>query len=104
MSRSPRKDKKTVHWHACTEPSCRIKYEDTCETPPVDGLCTRCRGYLPWWELIESAMWSECCFANTRPVTKQEIKSYSLAGSQTWFRCKTCARMQVYEPGSSTDP
>lgn len=88
--------KKTAHWHGCKR--CQSPYEDACAQTKEDGLCSPCRGLAPWQYLIDNKKPRACCVAGSRTVTKDEMRSYSLAGARTWFICPTCSRTQPFDP------
>jgi hypothetical protein len=89
--------KKTVHWHACRR--CRLTcYEDNCDTPPINALCTSCRGGRAWQLLVEGRKPRPCCREQARLVRKDEKATYRLAGDTLWFICPTCARTHPYDP------
>jgi hypothetical protein len=91
-----RSTKGSRHAHGCT--SCHTRYEDACLTPDTDGRCTGCRGGKPWTLLIENASPKTCCIAQGRPATKDERKTYKLAGAHVWFICPTCKRTHPFDP------
>lgn len=84
------------HAHGCTR--CHLKYQDTCDTPQTNGLCTKCRTGRGWELLIDNARPKDCCRLECRRVTsKQEIATYRLRGDAPWFICTTCARQHPYD-------
>lgn len=86
-----------MHWHACTR--CRrVQYDDNCTEPDIDRLCMRCRGGRPWQLLLQNRAPRTCCREVSRLATKDEKKSYSLAGSGRWWICQACARTQPFNP------
>lgn len=92
---------KTVHAHGCKK--CKVRYEDNCETPAVNGLCTGCKGHMPWRLLIESRLPKDCCRVFSRLMKdKKERATLSLAGDSDWWRCQECGRTQIYDPTRET--
>lgn len=91
-----KKEERVWHLHGCTR--CHIRYEDTCRTSDVDGLCRACRGLRTWTLLIENAASKDCCIASSRAATKEEKTTYRLAGTSHWFICPTCKRTQPHNP------
>lgn len=92
-----RSGSKTAHAHGCTK--CRVRYEDDCTDPSVNGLCTGCKGHMPWIVLIENRLPKDCCRVFSREMKDiKERKQYSLAGSTAWFKCHECGRTQIYDP------
>ena len=83
------------HAHGCRQ--CRTRYEDACADTKANALCAGCRGTRVWQLLIDNASPHSCCL-DSRIATKDECKSYSLAGSATWWICPACKRTQVYKP------
>lgn len=81
--------KKTWHVHICR--ACGINYQDTCTTPIEDGKCTGCRGGIPWQLLIDNAKPRTCCL-ESRLATRDERKTYRLAGRANWRICPSCKR------------
>lgn len=81
-----------AHFHFCSDRECRLIYEDSCDTPEVNGRCEPCRGrtrsrYLPVRDP------QECCIDNCVQITYRPLLiTHQLAGPGPWFQCKTCAR------------
>jgi hypothetical protein len=84
------------HAHGCR--SCHFRYEDACERPNLDGLCTTCRGGHAWQLLIVNAEPKQCCLDTARLATKEERDTYKLAGTHLWFICLTCKRTHPFDP------
>lgn len=90
---------KTVHAHGC--PTCRSRYEDNCEDRTTDEQCSWCRAGRSMEERgihYHNRQPKDCCRQDSRIATKEEIKSYTLAGASTWYICKTCARTHPTKP------
>lgn len=81
--------------HACR--GCGLRYIDGCDEIGEDGLCIRCRGGRPWQLLIDNAAPRECCL-RARLVTKDERKTYRLAGRANWLICPLCKRTFGHKP------
>lgn len=88
--------KGSLHAHGCAR--CCTRYTDACETHQIDGLCTACRGGLPWQFLIDSAAPHDCCRERARLVTRDERLIYRLGGTRLWFICSACARTHPFNP------
>jgi hypothetical protein len=39
-----------------------------------------------------------CCYMDTRLARRDEIATYRLAGTRTWFICGCCKRAFIYQP------
>lgn len=87
---------KTYHHHGCRQ--CRTRYSDNCADRGEDDLCTGCRGGIPSQLLIDSAAPKACCYAGARLATRDERKTYALAGRSNWFICPTCKRTHPTRP------
>jgi hypothetical protein len=87
--------RKTWHVHACR--ACGIRYVDGCDQINEDDRCTGCRGGRPWQLLIDNAAPRECCL-RSRLATKDERKTYRLAGRSNWHICPVCKRTQGHKP------
>ena len=80
-----------AHFHFCEDRDCRLIYEDTCNTPEVNGPCQLHHGARR--ALITVRDPQECCLNNCTQVTdKDQIIRYQLAGPGPWWQCRTCAR------------
>lgn len=93
-----------AHKHACTNPSCRLVYEDNCFAPELNGRCQPCRGMRRTWVTNgRTAMDPRpCCHRNTELVTDpDDLERYQLAGPGPWFQCLTCRRAHGHP---CTDP
>lgn len=87
---------KLLHAHGCRQ--CRARYVDACTTRDEDHLCIECRGGIPWRLLIANAAPRPCCVTHGRLATKDEKKTYALAGRSNWFICPTCKRTHPTRP------
>lgn len=85
----PAREFSGVHSHACA--TCRLRYQDACDTPLVDQVCLTCKtghqmlntpGFRP----------RDCCYEQTRPTSREDRIKYGLAGTSEWFQCRTCRR------------
>lgn len=90
------KAKRTAHWHGCT--TCTDRYEDTCASAAIDGQCSTCRGLSSSRLLEDNRKPRDCCIARARLTTKEENKTYHLAGTRLWFICPVCSRPHPYDP------
>lgn len=91
---------KIVHAHGCTR--CLTRYEDSCETPSVNALCSMCTYGHDWQLLVENRKPKDCCRVFSKLCTADEKKQYALAGDVPWWKCKECGRTQIYEPRTRT--
>lgn len=92
--------KKTWHLHACT--TCRRTYGDTCETATSNATCNECRsGLVSAYGKGRNPI--ACCLSGARLATKDEIKTYRLAGPGPWWICRTCSRQHGYDPATKGD-
>ncbi len=88
------------HRHGCT--TCSHTYEDRCDDPLVNGLCTACRDVPydpPVWEL--SLAPQECCTNARKVVLPAERMTYLLGGDAEWWICPKCYRPFIYKPGAN---
>lgn len=87
---------KEVHSHGCTE--CKQRFEDNCQQPKQNFLCSFCETGNGWTLLREGRSPKDCCRVFSRLATKDEIKSYNMAGDKPWFICTECSRHQIFNP------
>lgn len=88
--------RRTYHAHGCRQ--CRTRYQDNCEQHGEDDLCPKCSGLAPSQLLIDNAAPHDCCYARSRLATKDERKTYHLAGRSNWFLCIACGRTHPTRP------
>ncbi len=87
---------KTVHAHGCTQ--CHGRYEDNC-TDKIDRICTNCRsGRTAESGLYVGRLPQDCCFTYSRLSTKDDLKTYTLAGQHVWWTCPVCFRTHPCKP------
>jgi len=87
--------KRELHAHGCRQ--CRTRYMDVCQARDEDDLCLACRGGTPSQLLINGRAPHACCLAS-RLATKEEKKTYDLAGRSNWHICPACSRTHPYKP------
>lgn len=88
-----------VHAHGCRQ--CDGRYEDTCDDNKSDTVCGSCRVGKSLDQrglLFDNRRPKECCRDNSRPASKEEIKTYRLAGAHKWWICATCKRTHPFNP------
>jgi len=94
-----------AHRHACTNPSCRLTYQDSCFTPERNGRCQPCRGMRRTWVDVDGLTALDprpCCVDNSELMTStDELARYECAGPGPWFQCRTCCRTHGHP---CTDP
>lgn len=95
-----RRTANSSHAHACTK--CRHRYEDNCESEDVNSTCMGCRTGTRWQILFENRLPKDCCRQSSRLATKEEKKSYRLAGPKDWewWRCQMCGRTHPFNPNN----
>lgn len=100
-----REQRGKLHRHVCTEPTCRLIYEDPCYTPERNGRCRPCKGQRRTWidrEGLSSLDPRECCIDNTQLLTTtDDLARFDCAGPGPWFQCRTCKRVHGHP---CTDP
>lgn len=84
------------HKHVCSNPSCRLIYDDACFSPEHNARCRPCKGQRRTW-IYEDGLsaWDPrpCCLDNTAQVTDPDVlERFSLAGPGPWFQCQSCKR------------
>ena len=83
---------KKLHYHQCSRELCGRIISCACDHAELDLPCKECRiGRLRAMTDVNRDP-QRCCVDNSRPVMKDEIKTYLLAGTKPWFICRTCAR------------
>lgn len=91
------------HAHGCSD--CKLRYTDACRTSDVDGLCQDCRKSAhgrPVWEVNGDP--HPCCYRDSIKATIEVRSAYELAGTRSWWKCRTCARTHPYQPVSVEEP
>jgi hypothetical protein len=93
-----------AHKHTCSDPACRLIYEDNCDNPAVNARCRPCSGERRTWVRGEKTSLDPrpCCIDNTRQVIEpDQLLRFLLAGPGPWFQCITCRRAHGHP---CTDP
>jgi hypothetical protein len=89
-----------VHMHGC--PSCLDTFICACkEAATSDPKCSRCIGGHKRTAIHMGRLPIACCYIDTRLARRDEISTYRLAGTRTWFMCACCKRAFIYQPKES---
>lgn len=95
-SKKSSRNKKDLHAHGCTR--CKAFFQDACNEPEKNWLCSFCETGTGWELLRQGRAPCDCCRAHSRLARKEEVATYGLAGDKPWWICTVCARCQVYKP------
>lgn len=88
---------KATHLHGC--PKCLDTFVCACrEARTTNPTCIRCIGGHERTTIHFGRLPRQCCTAVTRLARKDEVATYSLAGTRTWWICAECKRAFIYQP------